>query len=211
MLLTALFPRYCVGCERKDSALCDECISMIESAPIQQCVVCKKISPYGDICRPCRKNEILDISIDGLFYGFDYNNHVIEKIITAFKYRNNFKAIDMLYARFVELLERARFFEQFNEYVLSPMPLHRYHFNKRGFSQTDYLCEKLSRDFCIPIARPLVKIKNTPKQTKLKKEKRLENVRDVFETRDARNLPARLAGRRVKKTKNIWKLNFQIF
>ena len=54
-------------------------------------------------------------------------------------------------------------------------------FRKRGYNQTELIAREIAKNTKLILEKDvLVKIKNVTSQTKLTKEKRIQNVKDVF-------------------------------
>jgi len=66
--------------------------------------------------------------------------------------------------------------------VLVPVPLHKKRLRKRGYNQTDLICDGLGSELNIPVNRFLLKrVKNNVSQTTMNAEGRSVNVKGIFE------------------------------
>ncbi len=68
----------------------------------------------------------------------------------------------------------------FSQYYLVPIPLTRKKLWQRGYNQTEVLCEAISQETGLKIAKILKKIKETKDQAELSYEERLVNLEGVF-------------------------------
>lgn len=78
--------------------------------------------------------------------------------------------------------------------VIVPVPLHLFKTLKRGYNQSAYIAEGMSRSMGIPVdTRTVVRRVNNPSQTEHRKDERWENVEGIFSVRH----PERLADRHI--------------
>lgn len=78
--------------------------------------------------------------------------------------------------------------------AIVPVPLHTRKVLRRGYNQSEYIAEGISKSMDIPVeSRAVVRRVNNRSQTEQPKEQRWENVRDIFAVRN----PERLAGRHI--------------
>lgn len=65
-----------------------------------------------------------------------------------------------------------------------PVPLHKTKLRERGYNQSEYLCKGICRKLdAEPIPDLIKRIRHTSTQTKLSREKRIENIKDAFTIR----------------------------
>lgn len=132
---------------------------------------------------------------------FDYRDETIKNMIWSLKYRRNKHVANvfaqMLYDFFVEEFSDLHIYSDFDKPVLIPIPMHKKHLQQRGYNQTILLAKELHKiggdSFCVLRADILQKIKNSPSQTKLHKNKRLKNIIGTFCVRK----PEEIIGRSV--------------
>ncbi len=78
--------------------------------------------------------------------------------------------------------------------VIVPVPLHTRKFLRRGYNQSDYIAEGMSRSMDVPVERhAVVRRVNNRSQTEQPKDERWENVKDIFAVRS----PEHLAGKHI--------------
>lgn len=143
-----------------------------------------------------KSREIENKSVYALF---DYRDEIIRHMIWALKYRRNRKVAkvfaQILYDFLVEEFSDLSVYSDFNNPILIPIPLYRKRQRKRGFNQTELLAKEIvaigGDSFCTFYNGLLRKIKDTPSQTALERQKRLKNVIGVFALSDARTIKNR--------------------
>ena len=123
---------------------------------------------------------------------FDYRDAVIRHMIWALKYRKNRRVAkvfaQIFYDFLVEEFSDMSVYSDFNKPLLIPIPLFKKRQRKRGFNQTELLANEITaiggESFCTLHAGLLKKIKDTPSQTALERQKRLKNVLGAFAVSD---------------------------
>ncbi len=115
---------------------------------------------------------------------FDYRDNSVRAIIKAIKYRGNVRVIKRmagyLYEEIIEFASDMSIFEAGMKIIIVPMPSSDKSRRERGWSQCELLCKEikqLSEDSLSIRSDILKKIKDTKKQTDLKREERLNNVK----------------------------------
>jgi competence protein ComFC len=168
-VLDIIYPIECVGCEKYDEWLCEDCQ--------------EKLDNFSYIKN--NKNEIPS-GVDGILIGASFDNELIRKMIHNFKYKfvQDFKKP---LARIIQkkiMEERINGFE-INDYdFVVPVPLHRWRESWRGFNQAQLLAQELAYNFRIPVGDSLIsRVKFTKTQSKLKKEKRIKNLKNAFKVK----------------------------
>jgi len=172
--LNFIFPNFCLGCLKKDTVLCDKCLSKI---PLT--------------------NERVDKNI---FSVFEYRNAVIRKMIWSLKYRGHkilaTKLAQILHDKILEELSDLQTFDNFMKPLLIPIPLSKERLKERGFNQASIIIEQLQsiNNIFSPAFGVLIKIKDTPNQASLKnKKERKENIKNCFEVK----FPEKIKGRNI--------------
>ncbi|MCS7250513.1 MAG: ComF family protein [candidate division WOR-3 bacterium] len=153
--LDFFFPPLCFGCLKitNNENLCFSCLQKIFSQPI---IVNKKIKIYA--------LGYFNIPFNNLIYEFKYHHRLFLKEIFA-------KALSNIII---------------NDYYLKncdylvPVPLHKAKIRERGYNQSEILAKEISKIVNKDVLNCLIRKKNTKSQTKLKGEKRIENVKNAF-------------------------------
>lgn len=174
-----IFPKRCLGCGRWGEYICPDCLNFIKPVEEPICPRCSQPS-IGGLTHPfCHQS----LGLDGLTSVFVYQG-VIKKAVTKLKYQFVTDLAETILELFLSFIGEDRVFTHFlreKNVCLVPVPLHWTRENWRGFNQAKLLgeriAEKLDIDFCSDL---LARTKFTQPQSKLKKEKRQENVVGAF-------------------------------
>lgn len=157
-LLECLFPKQCYGCQKNNTWVCPDCLSVIQAYKGQELRHLK--------------------SVDGLIIAAEYSDATLKKLIKAFKFGFN---TEIAIPLSLLLYRRIPFPYLQEDYLIIPIPLHKKRFNWRGFNQSELIAKELSYLSGWPLCLNLLKIKNTAEQASLNEKKRLENQRDAFQ------------------------------
>lgn len=174
-VLEHLFPSSCPVCKRKSSdrafPFCPECWSEIRPYKGNRCSVCSIPLPHSSsICGDCIEDKpyFKTSVIYGLYDG------VLKEAIAQLKYSGMRSLAKPLSELLLELpLPEAD--------LIVPVPPDRLRLKTRGFNHTSILAKEVSRRLSLPLElNALVKIKSTPRQSNLKRQERLKNLRRAF-------------------------------
>jgi len=183
-LLNLLFPLYCINCQREKNYLCQDCFSLIDIQTFQYCPFCNppKIVFDGKTCYPCRKSK----KLTGLFCAASYQNFIIKKLVSQFKYEPYIKELAktlavLIIQHFQALDYPPSFFKDKAGFALMPVPLHKKRLKWRGFNQAEEIALQLSLFFKMPlISDCLLKTKQTLPQVELSGKERTDNIKSAF-------------------------------
>lgn len=179
MLLDLLFPKFCAGCNRIGSYICNQCQKTLSIVRKDTCLYCSSASYLGLTHFGCKRSR----GIDGGLSVFHYNT-MLKKIMKAIKYRSARRVADELFHTIpVEFLYKLQFFKTLQRpVVLQSIPLSLRRLKVRGFNQAD-----LWRDYLITfmkeaeIITSLERVKDTLPQAMLPgKNERYNNMRGAF-------------------------------
>ena len=184
--LDILFPRYCVGCGKEGSFICDSCLRFQPLIMPPVCPLCGRPQASGILCPDCIRWRA---AIDGIRSPFRFEG-VIQQAVYQLKYRNLRSIAPML----------AKFLFNFIETnsvpgeILVPVPLHKSRIRERGYNQSTLLAKELAKLSGLPLVQnSLVKHeKSMPQARSANVEERKKNVSGVFSISDGR-----LTGRSV--------------
>ena len=188
-ILNFIFPKQCVGCRQVGSYFCYECLSKISQTELV-CPMCERAS-FGGITHPvCRRRY----GLDGLWSLGVYDG-ILKLAIHKMKY-NFVKEFGEILAKIVLIYwanKGSSLLEQIiksgaEEWVLVPVPLHKYRKNWRGFNQAELIAQTLSEKLGIEYANVLIRVKNTKPQFELKAESRKSNINGAFALSKTYNL-----------------------
>lgn len=171
LLLDIIFPSKCLGCNKKDKILCDECIGNL---------------------RLVNETENKDI-----FALYDYQNPLIKKAIWSLKYYHypylGKRFGYLLYESFMEEINEMKMFSSGSPIYVIPIPVSKKRKKGRGYNQT----EIIARSFCTSGERNLFKLdtkiiyknRETIPQARLtNRTKRLQNLKGAFSITDEKKI-----------------------
>lgn len=177
-LLNIFFPRFCLGCQKEGSYLCQDCLSLLEILEYHYCL-CKKpkrLLGTGK-CHACYHRKL-----NGLYFATSYQNQFLQRIIHRFKYEPYVKELAKPLAYLIIThfkLSSKPLFD--SNWTLVPIPLHPKKEKKRGFNQAEEVAKELSKELNISLGNNiLLKIKETRPQVDLEEAERIENPCGAF-------------------------------
>jgi ComF family protein len=150
----------------------------------QKCLGCG-CSKTGEIlCKTCEKElKFSTVYAQGVYEGvkifsaLEYNG-AIKKLIHQLKYNHKKGASKVLAKLLYEYFLKIKLGENL---IIIPVPSHQQRVLRRGYCQTNLICEEFSRLSGLKVeTKILKKIKNTKPQYKLSVEKRRKNLADSF-------------------------------
>ena len=189
-LSSILFPRICVGCGSDIRWICDECLKTIDIIKQPFCPECRRVTEMGEFCENCRSRY----DLDGIFICANFEDGVLKEAVHHFKYNyiSDSGGIlgKLLSGKLISVRQKDKnkIIPDFD--VVVPVPLHKKRLRQRGFNQAEVLARVICRDTrpCVSTGdkmvldnKILVRKKYTIPQAELGREKRLENLKDVFE------------------------------
>lgn len=165
-LLNLIYPPKCGICGKLNkSFLCNKCYKILENDANFN--IEKKLS-YEHI------------------YLFKYEG-LIRRLIIEYKFKDK----SYLYKTIVNfLLKNKKMFEIIKSYdTIIPVPISKKRKKTRGYNQTYLIAKDIANSVGIKLEdRVLFKIKDIIEQSKLNKEDRLENIKGVYEIRNAKRI-----------------------
>src|SRR4030042_1593057 len=178
--LDILFPRYCVGCGKEGSFICDSCLRLQPLIIFPVCPLCGRPQPSGITCSDCIRWKA---KIDGIRSPFRFEG-VIQQAVYQLKYRNLRSIAPMLAGFLYDFMK----INPIQGDVLVPVPLHRSRIRERGYNQSALLATELAKLSGLPVIQnSLVKhAKSSPQARSSSVDERKKNVSGVFSIRDER-------------------------
>lgn len=178
--LDLFFPRWCVGCGKEGSYICDDCRPGLPFILPPVCSRCGRPLDDKGACRGCDNTPA---EIDGIRSPFLFNG-VIRRAIHEFKYRN----LRMLAPSLARLLYDYLAENPLPGDVLVPVPLHRKRLRERGYNQSALVAGELGKLCGLPVSVDcLVRRGYTPPQARSAGvSERRGNVADAFACLDSR-------------------------
>jgi ComF family protein len=191
LLLDALFPRACLGCdmtlrdERRYSVLCGGCEKLLVPRTAPTCPTCGARRPLHS--KPCHAGTPYTLAA-----AAGYDEPIIQSLVWNLKYariRDAAMPLARLVAEHVRLAE-----VDLRNTLVVPVPLHRSRERHRGFNQAELLGEAIARGLELPYAPVLVRIRSAaPQATARDARARTENVGRSFSVPEA----AHVSGKHV--------------
>jgi ComF family protein len=183
-LLELLFPKHCLNCQKEGAWLCSDCASLSDVNPHAFCPSCRppKIVADNRTCPYCKRKG----GLNGLFSACSWQNFVVRKIISQYKYEPFVKELaqplSSLILQHLKLLDYPpAFLRDRAGFVLVPVPLQIKRLKWRGFNQAEEIGKILTQFIKIPfLSDVLQKTKETPPQMELSADLRQENIKGVF-------------------------------
>jgi competence protein ComFC len=184
LLFYTFFPKICFCCNKpmdyfSKYPICKSCVKQIKFIDGLVCDKCGlPLDSGGKFCYNCKKQE-------RKFY-FDFVRGVVEykepikTLIHEFKYNQKTFLVSFLGEILINGYEKK--FNNTKIDILCCVPMHRIKKFIRGYNQAELLAEMLSKKFNLNfVSDLLIRRKYTVSQFKLSQQKRIENVKDVFE------------------------------
>lgn len=179
-----LFPSYCQGCNvfiksENQKYLCEKCFKKLLINSEFYCPICLKRNGFENFkkCVHSDKSSHLD------FLGFAtyYEDPAIRNLIHNFKY-NFAEQIKWTIKDILIAYLNKTFKDDWQNYIIIPIPLHKTRFNWRGFNQSEKIGSLLASYYNISlINNVLIRNKKTEAQAKIQnREKRQENLKEAF-------------------------------
>ena len=183
--LDLFFPKFCLGCQKEGSYLCQDCKEILDINQFNYCLCDKNPLrlPLDSKIGKCPNCQ--DKKLAGLFFALPYKEkQLTKKLIYQFKYQPYLKDLAKILASLIIehlILSNKNTNEIWNNSVLIPIPLNKKKLKLRGYNQSEELAKELSKILKIPVILDcLIKIKDTKPQMELKKEERAKNLQNAF-------------------------------
>ncbi len=167
-VLEILFPPICLNCrgylqsrEGRENLLCASCFGGIKI--------------YSNIFRPDPQTNLITLG--------SYENTALRELIHYFKY-NGFLGVkvplEKLITKWLSINRGLISVFLLPGSLIVPIPLHKSRLRARGFNQSEFIAEILSRHLGLPLEKDLLeRVRNTRPQIEMKSEKeRSENIKD---------------------------------
>lgn len=180
-ILDALFPIFCLSCEKEGFWLCEKCLNRTKLLDFQVCPTCENIvTKKGKLCRACRARR--KSNLDSLVSAVSYEDPAIKKLVHNLKYRF---AGDISHP-LAKMISRALVQNDIAlPDFLVPVPLHPRRLRWRGFNQSFLLASHISEEIApltgIEILDILERKRFNRPQMQIKNyQERLRNMKNIF-------------------------------
>jgi len=176
-----VFPVYCLECRKEGEWLCKKCFDKIDISGVFCCPHCHKNTKEGGYCFACSKDLCLVSSFAIVVYKED---GLIGEIIQILKY-NYAEDILIVFEKLINnfVKQNQSLFSQID--LVVPIPLHKKRFVERGFNQAKLIAEIVAREINKPCREVITRSRHTLQQAKLRRDERLENIKDAFKIVDS--------------------------
>lgn len=175
--IALFFPNYCISCHggllKEEKYICTYCRSALPKTDLHKGADDPLIQRLRGM-----------VSIDHFFAYLKFSKKgKVQKIINKLKYEDCPEIGIMMGEWYGAVLQEAGFSQAFD--LILPVPLHKSKFIKRGYNQSDYFAEGLSKSLGIGWnAKTLHRKVKNQSQTRKGRIERFENVSGIFEVSD---------------------------
>lgn len=154
--LNILFPVSCIGCNKKNLILCNDCLYKI----------------------PLRLNTQTLNSGLKVYLCSGYSFELLKKSIIKAKYYYN-PDIFIKLTNYVLNISKNLFLDK--KAILLPVPLHYLRKQKRGFNQSVIIANTIADNFLnLDVVNLISRVRNTSQQAKKNKIQRMKNIENAF-------------------------------
>ncbi|MCY6485642.1 ComF family protein [Clostridium aestuarii] len=162
-----------------------KCINEVIYSDARECIICNGyIKEEELLCGKCSAsvkicNNSLEIINDGIkivCYSSAYYSSIIKELIIRLKYKNDFKAGEVLAKYMINTIK----LQEIKFDVITYVPSTREAIKKRGYNQSEYLAKIIGNEMNKKVYRILKKTKNTKDQIGLNEEERWLNLKNSF-------------------------------
>jgi len=185
-LVDWLYPKKCVGCEKKGRYFCWECLRKIKLKSGRICPECNKPGVGGRVHLGC-KNKY---SLDGIVGLLSYKG-LVRLGVHNLKYQflQDLEAeLSAIFSKALKIRLKSREGLSFKNFLrkrplIVPVPLYWRRENWRGFNQAETVGKMLKELSGLDFLQLLERKRMTKPQTKLSKKARGDNVKKAFRIR----------------------------
>jgi ComF family protein len=197
-LLDLFFPKFCLGCRKEGTFLCDDCRALLDIAEHNYCLCESHPLRLPKDAKTGKCNRCSDKKLAGLYFALSYKEkQLAKKLIYQFKYAPYLKDLAKTLASIIIehlVLSGKNTEEIWQNSVLVAVPIDNKKLKTRGYNQSEELAKELSKFLKIPaILGNLVKIKSTKPQMESSREERLANLENAFAIKN----PEEFSGKKV--------------
>lgn len=169
-----------------------ECIFEVIYDGKSHCIICERYLEESGLCDECKRYIVLSHNVytmrclDKLVncYSAAYYTGTMMELIRRLKYKSDFKSGEIIAYYMKDRIRNFIYDIDFITYV----PMTKKSLKLRGYNQSKFLCNLLSKEFNIPVINCLTKTKETKDQIGLSQKQRWENMRDCFKIKKSQML-----------------------
>ncbi|MGV7221542.1 MAG: ComF family protein [Nitrospinales bacterium] len=182
-----IFPRPCISCKNEKVGenyyLCSDCLKDIRRIINPFCNLCGNPGdmdydyPHQEfVCGLCRHQPYRFQKAR----SFGYYENSLKDLIQHLKYQKQPGVIRQIRPFISEYFENIKL--KYGGFTVVPVPLSKERLKDRGFDQAFLIAREVARTLNIPqISNSITRIRDTPYQAGLDRNKRLENIKGAFE------------------------------
>lgn len=188
MLIDLLYPRICQACSAKikgyEKNICDECSKKIKMRRPPFCVTCgRQLHGLPEDLLTCRDCEEEHPFFDRAYSVCLYDD-TVKRLVHSFKYRKMTSLKKDLTSLMLDFMKKYNVAKH-AELVLS-VPMHPKKLFSREINHSDILAKNIAEALNLRYVPHIIrKIKHTPQQTTLERQKRIKNIFGSFSVRNA--------------------------
>lgn len=180
-LFEALLPRYCYGCKdvlvSGEDVLCTKCL-------LELTHTFNFLDENNDLADRISINYPVKNAVAFLLYD---RQSLESRLIHSFKYNDDLVIGKFLTKLFCTQLKQRDWINNI-DYII-PLPLHWRRKLHRGYNQSEIISREIGKYFEIKVKTNCIKrVRYNKSQTKMTKEKRWENVKDIFAVKNTKQL-----------------------
>lgn len=167
-------------------------VSLIYSGD-EYCVICKEYTEESEpLCENCRKKlrypkqsfYIGNKEEEYLVWSVFYYSNIVKELIIRLKYKGDFVCGEILAKYMLELVLKNEL--QFD--LISYVPMTKKALRIRGYNQSEFLANYLSKFLNTPVVCNLIKTIDTKDQIGLNGEERWDNMKQCFEGQENKSV-----------------------
>lgn len=189
MRLNWLFPepRGCAFCSRpvtvsKKAPLCAECSGEIGWIVDPRCEQCGRQmdSASEEAAEPLRCEDCMRFAGDGEVINRAVVRYtpLAREVVSLYKYRGRETLANVLGVMMADVVRHEYRGQSID--AITYVPLHSRREGERGFNQAELLAKVISKELRLPISSMLVRVKDTPKQSRQSRQYRIEGMERAF-------------------------------
>lgn len=176
-ILDLIFTKRCINCKRKWEYICKNCKKLLKVYP-ECCPICKKYFKDNKVCFNCLDKD--KIYFDWVIVWFRFTN-IIKKLIYWIKYFHTKDFKNEIWKKLSILLEINESIKINKKTIITSVPCHQIKkIFTRWYNQSEIIWKEISKTLWIEYLNIYKKNKYTVSQTKLSRQKRINNVKNTF-------------------------------
>ncbi len=182
-IINLVYPPLCHGCGKKttlpEQGLCSDCLNKIKKRFPPFCIKCGRQLPGSpstqDLCSDCKEVKPY---YDRAFSVFCYDG-LVKELVHIFKYKKMTSLVNEFAELIVDFIKEYSICKKID--IALSIPMHPRRLLQREINPSHILAKNTAKKLGIRYSgNLLVKTKNTPPQSKLKRHERINNIKGSF-------------------------------